>query len=46
MAAQRAARSGVTNPGLIGHACCFTTVLEKVKSLLLILKYMSGILAA
>ena len=41
-----ATRSGLTNPGLIGHACRFTTELEKVKSLLLILKLPSGILAA
>ena len=41
-----ATRNCLTNPGLIGHACCFTMELEKVKSLLLILKWPSGILAA
>jgi hypothetical protein len=47
MAAQRGrTRSGLPNPGLIGHAYRFTTELEEVKSLLLILKLASGTLAA
>ena len=41
-----ATRRGLTNPGLLGHACRFTTELEKVKSLLLILKWPPGILRA
>ena len=46
MASQRGhARGGLPNPGLIGHGSCFTTELEKVKFLLLILKSASGTLA-